>query len=222
MSKVIVIGGGRIGSHLVDVLLEGGHSVRVIDPDRGRLADLEHRHGPGLTVAGSGTDASVLEVAGIRQCDVIASVAGADETNLVACSLARFEFGVPRTIAQVIDPGNAWMFGTDMGVDVALNHADILAHLVAEEMSLGQMTILLKLRRGQYSLVEEKVAPGASVLGHRMADVPWPARSRVVGVIRDGELMAPDDDPTLAQGDEILAVVHIDSVDELATLLAGE
>ena len=45
-----------------------------------------------------------------------------------------------------------------MGVDVALNQADLLAHLVAEEMSLGDMMTLLKLRKGLYSLVEEKVA----------------------------------------------------------------
>ena len=56
-----------------------------------------------------------------------------------------------------------------MGVDVALNQAEILARLSAEEMSIGDMMTLLKLRRGKYSLVEEKIAPSA-----RAAEVAIP------------------------------------------------
>ena len=51
-----------------------------------------------------------------------------------------------------------------MGVDVALNQADLMAHLIAEEISLGDMITLLKLRRGQYSLVGYRVAPGQLLL----------------------------------------------------------
>ena len=64
-----------------------------------------------------------------------------------------------RTLARVHTPKHAWMFTPAMGVDVALNQADVLAHLIAEEMSLGDMMTLLKLRKGQYALVEEQVHP---------------------------------------------------------------
>jgi len=68
--------------------------------------------------------------------------------NSVITSLARFEFQVSRTIARINNPKNAWMFTPDMGVDVALNQADLMAHVIAEEMSLGDMMTLLKLRKG--------------------------------------------------------------------------
>ena len=73
---------------------------------------------------GSGTDPVVLETSGIHQMDVVAAVTGKDEVNLVAASLARFEFNVPRVIARVNNPKNAWMFTDDMGVDAALNQAE--------------------------------------------------------------------------------------------------
>ncbi len=91
--------------------------------------------------------------AGIRGADVVAAVTGDDEVNLAVTSLARFEFQVPRIIARVNNPRNAWMFTHEMGVDVALNQADLMARLIEEEMSLGDMMTLLKLRKGQYSLV---------------------------------------------------------------------
>jgi trk system potassium uptake protein TrkA len=86
-------------------------------------------------ILGDGTDPTVLAAAAIRQADVVAAVTGADETNLVVTNLARFEFGVPRTIARVNMPRQSWMFAPVMGVDVALNQADLMAHLIAEEMS---------------------------------------------------------------------------------------
>ncbi|MFZ0015247.1 MAG: NAD-binding protein [Acidimicrobiia bacterium] len=165
MSSVIVVGGGKVGSSVAALLLDAGHQVTVIElADRNAVA-LERRLETATIVRGSGTEAATLERAGVRNCDVVAAVAGADETNLVVCSLARFEFGVPRTIARIVEPANNWMFEEDMGVDVALNQADMLAHLVAEEMSLGEMTTLLKLRQGQYSLVEEKIDPEAAAVG---------------------------------------------------------
>ena len=59
-------------------------------------------------------------------------------------------------IGRVNNPRNAWLFTPELGVDVALNQADIMAKLIEEEMSLGDMMTIMKLRRGKYSLVEER------------------------------------------------------------------
>src|SRR4030042_1540882 len=146
--NVIIVGGGKVGTHLAAVLLAEGHRVQVIEVRREEIPELQAalQHPQGGVTLGSGTDPNVLEGAGIRQATVVAAVTGADETNLVVTSLARFEFNVPRTIARVNNPKNAWMYTPEMGVDVALNQADLIARLIAEEMSLGDMMTLLKLR----------------------------------------------------------------------------
>lgn len=149
--NVIIVGGGKVGAYLTGLLLSGGHRVKVIEARRKETSRLQHDLPRDVVVLGSGTDPDVLEAAGIHNADVVAAVTGEDENNLVATSLARYEFHVPRTIARVNNPKNAWMFTPDMGVDVALNQADLMGHLIAEEMSLGDMVTLLKLRKGQFS-----------------------------------------------------------------------
>jgi trk system potassium uptake protein TrkA len=221
VSSVIVVGGGKVGSHLTSLLIEGGHRVRIVELEEDRAAELGARFGTDLVGIGSGTEAVVLELSGIRSCDVLAAVTGADETNLAVAALARFEFEVPRVIARIVDPANAWMFGDEMGVDVALNQADLLAHLVAEEMSLGEMTTLLKLRKGQYALVEQKVAPGSPVVGMQVGDVDWPPLCQLVALIRKGELMPPDSEIVLQESDEVLAVAHSDAAFQLQGLLTS-
>jgi len=221
MAAVMVVGAGKVGAHLASVLVDGGHRVTVIEVDSGRTSELESQLAAVSIVVGSGAEATTLERAGIRGCDVLAAVTGADETNLVICGLARYEFDVPRTLARIVDPANAWMYAKDMGVDIALNQADLLAHLAAEEMSLGEMTILLKLRRGSHVLVEEVVDPGSPVVGRRYGDIEWPTDCRVVAVIRNGDLAVMNPDTVLNDRDEILAVAHNDAVGALAQLLGS-
>jgi len=217
--NVIIVGGGKIGAYLGALLLSGGHRVKVIEARREEAFRLQNDLPDHAVVLGSGTDPDVLEIAGIHKADVVAAVTGRDENNLVATSLARCEFHVPRTIARVNNPKNAWMFTPDMGVDVALNQADLMGHLIAEEMSLGDMVTLLKLRKGQFSLVEEKVDTLAIAAGKPVRELNLPVRCVLVTIIRKGELNMPRGDFVLQPDDEVLAVVHAENATELAGLL---
>jgi trk system potassium uptake protein TrkA len=217
--NVIVIGGGEVGTYLASLLMVGKHQVKVVEARQEEISRLQHALSADVVMLGSGTDPAILEAAGIRQANVVAAVTGTDETNLVVTSLARFEFNVPRTIARVHTPKNAWMFIPAMGVDVALNQADLLAHLIAEEMSLGDMMTLLKLRKGQYSLVEERVAPTAAAAGKAVRDLNLPAECTLAAVIREGQLLIPRADLMLQPADEVLALVHASQVEQLAALL---
>lgn len=220
--RVIIVGGGKVGTQLALLLLAGQHQVKVIEI---RVREVQHLHEDlpeGSVISGSGTDPATLEAAGIRDVDVVAAVTGSDEVNLVLTSLARFEFGVPRTIARVKDPKNAWMFTSVMGVDVALNQADLMAHLIAEEMSLGKMMTLFKLHKGQYSLVEERVHPAAIAAGEKVADLNLPTECILAALIRKGRLIIPHGDTVLQPYDEVLAVIHSSQTAQLAMIIGEE
>lgn len=217
--NVMIVGGEKVGTYLASLLLTGGHQVKLIEIRKEEIPHLQNELSRDVVILGNGTDPDVLESAGIYNAQVVAAATGADEVNLVVTSLARFEFQVPRTIARINNPKNAWMFTPDMGVDVALNQADLMAHLIAEEMSLGDMMILLKLRKGQYSLVEEKVAPESLAAGKAVRDLKLPETCVLAVVIRKGELMMPDSDTVLQVADEVLAVVSTKNVKDLADLL---
>ena len=216
---VLVIGGGKIGGYLGGLLLSEGHQVKIIEAREEHLAVLRRDLPEDVIVHGNGTEPALLERCGILQAQVVAAVTGNDETNLVVTNLARLEFGVPRTIARVNNPKNAWMFTPQMGVDVSLNQADLMARLIAEEMSLGDMMTLLKLQRGQYSLVEQKISPGSQVAGKRVDQLNLPAESLLTGVLRGGALIIPRGDLVVQSGDELIALVHTTKVRELRGLL---
>jgi trk system potassium uptake protein TrkA len=218
--KVIIVGGGNTGSYLAKILLEGKHNVRVVEARPGIVEKLQAELPAEVILQGDGSSPSTLDEAGITSAHVLAAVTGDDETNLVITSLARFEFNVPRTIGRVNNPKNAWLFTPEMGVDVALNQADILAHLVAEEMSLGDMMTLLKLRRGEYSLIEEKVHPDSIAVNKLLKELELPQECTITAIIRKSQLIVPHGDTRLEPADEVLALVRRSSLGQFAALLA--
>lgn len=217
---VIVVGGGNTGSHLASLLLGSGHQVKVIEARVTLLEKLRHELPPETIMEGDGSSPVVLEQAGVTRANVLASVTGSDDTNLVVTSLARFEFNVPRVIARINNPKNAWLFTPEMGVDVALNQADILARLVAEEMSLGDMMTLYKIRRGNYAIIEEKIPAGAKAVGMALKDLGLAEYCIIAAIIRDGKMTLPRGDSVFQEGDEILAVASTEGTQKLSELLA--
>jgi trk system potassium uptake protein TrkA len=216
---VLIAGGGRTGSHLAALLLSQGHEVRLLEARPDTLVNL-HRELPTEAIfEGDPTDPAALVAAGIERAHVVAAVTSSDPDNLIIASLARFQYNVRRIIGRVNNPRNAWLFTSDFGVDVCLNQADIMAHLIEEEMSLGDMMTLLKLRRGNYSLVEEKIHPEAPAVGVAIKDLPLPETCIISGILRHGEIVLPRGATVLEAGDEIIALVDDPARDRLAELL---
>ncbi len=216
---VIIVGGGKTGSHLAELLLAGGHRVVVIDRRPEVIEKLKTELPPEMAIRGDGADPKVLINVGIKSANVVAAVTGDDEDNLVVSTIARFEFRIRRVIARVNNPKNAWLFTPEMGVDVAIDQSDLMAKLIAEEMSLGDMMTLVKLRKGEVSIVEEKIEEGAPAAGQAVRDVPLPSGCTLAAVIRKGEVITPRGDTVLEPSDEVVAVVRTDQEAELNRLL---
>jgi trk system potassium uptake protein TrkA len=217
---VLIAGGGRTGARLANLLLNQNYKVRLIENRHELLGRLHQELPTEVIYEGNPIDPSALVEAGINDALAVAAVTADDSTNLALCFLAKSMFEVPRTIARVNNPNNAWLFNEKFHVDVALNAADVLAHLIEEEMSLGDMMTLFKIRRGRYSVVEEKVPSGAKAIGIQLKDLDLAEHCVIAAIIRDGMMTLPRGDSTLQEDDEIIAVASAEGAKKLAELLA--
>ena len=98
---------------------------------------------------------------------------------------------------------------------MALNQVDVLARLIEEEMSLGDMMPLIKLRKGKYSLVEEKMPPGAPGVGKMIKDLELPGHCVIAAIIREDQFIVPRGSTTFEVMDEVLAVVDQEAAGHL-------
>jgi len=217
---ILIAGGGRTGARLANLLINQNYKVRLVENRRNLLGLLHQELPTEVIYEGNPVDPSILEAAGIREVHAVAAVTSDDSSNLAICFLGKNMFDVPRTIARVNNPSNAWLFNETFQVDVALNSADVLAHLIEEEMSLGDMMTLFKIRRGRYAVVEEKVPAGAKAIGVPLKDMDLAEHCVIAAIIRKGKMTLPRGDSTLQQDDEIIAVASPEGAQKLAELLA--
>lgn len=218
---VLIIGGGRTGTELANLLIDQDHKVRVLENRPDILANLHRELPTEIIIQGNPVVPEVLEQAGIREAQVIAATLASDTDNLVVCYLARKLFNIPRTVARVNNPRNVWLFDEKFHVDVAINHCEIMARIIEEEVSLGDMITLLKLEGSEFSIVEETIGHQAGAVGIQLKDLGLPENCVIAAIIRDGKVVVPRGVSSFQEGDKVLAVADRAGEERLADLFAA-
>jgi trk system potassium uptake protein TrkA len=220
--KVMIAGGNPTGAELASLLLDQKHEVILIEHRNELLVQLHLELPTEVIYEGVAMDLKVLEDAGIRETNVLVACTTSDADNLALCYLAHTIYQVPRTIGRINNPRHAWLFNDKLHVDVALNESSILAHLIGEEMSIGDMMTLLKLRRGQFSLVEVIIPDGVKAAGEAIKDLLLPDQCVIVAIIRKGEMVVPRGTTTVEVGDEVLAITDNVGAEQLSELFTKQ
>ncbi len=101
--KVIIVGCGRVGARLATILDAEGHEVTIIDTNPESFRRLGHDF-KGTAMVGVGIDQDVLRQAGIEQVDAFVATTNGDNTNVMACQIAKHIFKVPKVLARIYDP----------------------------------------------------------------------------------------------------------------------
>jgi trk system potassium uptake protein TrkA len=218
--QIIIVGGGKTGSYLAPILKGDGSSVVVVD-NRRKVAEKFQASLPDQRViVGNGTSPEVLERAGVMSADVVIAATGSDEVNLVVSTLAKVEYQVPRVVARVNNPKNSWMFNESMGVDVGINQADLIARSVQEGLDMEDVFTIMRLGKDDHALVQVEVRPGSGAVGRRVSDLSLPDQTVIIAIDRAGDIIVPNGDTGLCEGDNVLAFTSEAARQELRRALA--
>ncbi len=127
MENVIIVGCGRVGSQLANMLSDNGNNVCCIDTNAETFSNLG-RNFNGVTVQGLGFDEEVLCRAGIEECDILVAATAQDNANLMCAEVANHLYGVPHVIARLYNPDHERAY-MQLGIDYVCGTS-----LVAEDM----------------------------------------------------------------------------------------
>lgn len=212
--RVCIVGGGNVGFYLAKTLLEHGHTPVLIDDDPASCRRVADRLDLAV-VCGDGTLAEVLEGADIAHCGAMAAVTGQDESNLIACQMAKQVFKVKRTVARVTNPKNTEVMKR-LGVDIAVSATDNLARLIEREVETSAIQQLLNLAGGTASLTEVQLPSGFVHTGKTLAQLTIPKDVVIVSIMRAGELLIPRGNTQIMEQDKIVVLAKNTAFHELA------
>jgi trk system potassium uptake protein TrkA len=215
--RVAIAGAGAVGRSIAAELVAGEHQVMLIERLEGQYEP--HTVEQAEWVLADACELSSLEDAGLQLCDVVIAATGDDKVNLVVSLLAKTVFAVRRVVARVNDPANEWLFTEAWGVDVAVSTPRMLAAMVEEAVSVGDLVQLLTLRQGQANLVELTLPEDTPLAGRPVRDVKLPKDAALVVILRGGRVIVPQPDDPLEPGDELLFVASANVEDEIRRAL---
>ena len=221
--KVVIVGGGNVGTFIAAELHKAGHDVVIVevDPDRVREAAQNGEPAGVPWLQADACEVSELAKAEVDKADVMAAVTGDDEDNLVISLLAKQEFAVPRVVARVNNPKNEWMFNEMWGVDISVSTPHLLTALVEEAVSVGSLVRLLSFEGGKARLSEATLTDQSPSAGQDIAELGLPRDSTVVAIVRNDRIVVPRGDTIIRIGDEVLVLVTTDSEEEVRQILTG-
>jgi len=203
--KILIIGGGRSGSFVASKLKKY-HKVTVIESDKERTESLSREVQDIEIIKGDGCEPHVLEKANIRQMDIVAALTGDDEDNLVIAFLSKFQNNVPLIFARINNPKNEWLFDKNWGVDIAVSSSIIIANLIQEEVSLGEIISILKLKKGKVSVDEINLPDDSSAAGKQISQLNFPNNIHIIAIVSSMEVVIPKGDTLLHSGDKLFII----------------
>jgi trk system potassium uptake protein len=217
--RVAIAGAGNVGRSIAAELVDYGHQVMLIE----RAPQMLRRDRvPGAEwVLADACELSSLQETQLQECDVVIAATGDDKVNLVVSLLAKTEFAVPRVVARVNRAENEWLFTEQWGVDVAVSTPRLLAALVEEAVTVGDLVRLMTFRQGEANLVEITLPAGAPHVGQPLREVPMPRDSALVAIVRGNRVLVPSPDDTLEEGDELVFVCTAEMEEKVRRVVLG-
>ena len=217
--RVAIAGAGNVGRSIASELIGNGHQVMLIE--RQPLQLRPERVPDAEWVLADACELSSLEEAELSACDVVVAATGDDKVNLVVSLLAKTEFAVPRVVARVNRAENEWLFTEQWGVDVSVSKPRLMAALVEEAVTVGDLVRLMTFRQGEANLVEITLPLDAPYVGEPVRSVPLPRDSALVTILRGKRVLVPTPDDPLEAGDELIFVCTAEVEDQVRAVILG-
>jgi trk system potassium uptake protein TrkA len=219
--KILILGAGQVGASVAEVLASEANDITIVDQNREFLAALADRLDV-RTVAGNAAYPSVLREAGIEDTDLLVAATQSDQTNLVACKIARCSFGVPTRIARLRSSDfldSDLLSPENFAVDFAISPEQDITDYIAKLIEFPEALQVLEFAEGKVTLIGVRAYPGGLLVGKPIRTMrehlPSGVDARIAAIFREHQPVDPEGHTVVEPGDEVFVLAasgHIRTV----------
>ncbi|MEW5921045.1 MAG: Trk system potassium transporter TrkA [Bacillota bacterium] len=204
--RIIIVGGGGVGSALARLLSGENQDVFVIEKNPELVRNINEEIDV-IVNYGNGASVIALEKAGIKNAEMLIAVTEVDEVNIVACMLAK-KFNVPITVARVRNPeyyeGSSILTNEQLGVDIFINPERVAAYEIAKIIRTPNVGEVEYFAKGQIKMVSFTVDENAKLVNQPLHKLPLPKECIVAAIERkNGEFIVPGGNDLILPEDNV-------------------
>ncbi len=214
--NIIVCGSGRVGLSLARKLVKDGHDVTVIENNLAKCKDVE-KEIDALIINGNCSEVSILEKANIKKAGVLAAVTGTEETNILACLLAKNINQKCKVYARIEHPEQASVF-LKLGINDVIYPEIAAAEHLEELIIRPEVADVAMAHKGGAEMLEIELKSDSSAVGKKIKDVQKPNGYLIAAIYEKDQLKIPSPDTELKRGDRILVLAKKEALQKVKKL----
>ncbi len=221
--RVIIVGAGEVGFQLAKFLSVEDIDVVVVDRDKEKLKRLSANLDVAL-VEGEGGSPSILKEAGADEADILLAVTNMDETNMIACLVAKVMFQIPRNVARI---RNMEYFSNDillqsLGIDPAISPEIEAAKAVIRLVEVPFAANVEDFEGGEVRIIGFRIPSDSKLIGKAFKNLNLPKPKVLIGAIQRGDkVIIPSGNDTIKKNDIIYMPVKKDNINHACTSVGG-
>jgi trk system potassium uptake protein TrkA len=214
--KIVISEGSSQADFLLKIFKNKKCRLIVINSNRNTCEYLKN-HTDIPIFFGDPTKKYVLEEADIQNADLFISLSEQDEINYVSCQLAKKLFNVKKTISSVSNPKDVDIF-EKLGVDSALSSTYLVAKVIEKESLSNDIYQLLNIDNDDVTLSKIKLNENSDYIDHQLREIKLPININISCLLREEEIIIPNGNTTLLNGDVLYIVSKSESLEQLNKL----
>ena len=212
MKKIIVFGGGQVGSSVAKILSDDGNDITLVDVDKSVLENLRDKMDI-KTVHGLASHPSVQKLADAENSDMVIAVTGSDEVNMAACHVAKNVYNVPKIIARL--RANEYLSDEDgfdkklFSIDEVISPNILITDNVKNIIDHPGAFQAFKFASGKVHVIAAKVLANGPLARKRLSEFKEHMPNvevKVVAIFRDKKYLIPDCETFVMPDDDVLFI----------------
>jgi trk system potassium uptake protein TrkA len=201
-NRVLLIGGGNLGLKLA-IALEGlSIHTKLIEKDPNRCRELAEHLDKVIVLQGDGSDQELLQEENIQDMDVVVTMTGDEETNILTSLLAK-QMGAHKTVTR-ISRFIYFPLVSAIGLEHVVSPRRAAINTMLQYLRRGQVLAAIALKGEEAEVLEAVALETSDVVGKPLGDVPFPKGALVVAIIRADEVIIPTGDSVILPHDRVI------------------
>jgi len=218
IKRVLIIGGGRIGYRLAELLEERSISIKVIDKNPDRCALLAEKLNQTVVLCGDGSDQTLLDEENIKDMDVVVTLTDDEETNILTALLAT-RMGARKSIAK-LDKFSYFPLMKAIGIEQVVSPRLSAINSILQHIRKGKVLSAMAIKGEQAEVMEAVAMETSDIVGRPLKDIDFPKGAMVIGVIRAGRIIIPSGESVILPEDRIIIFAQREAIPQIERILA--
>ncbi|MDH5680647.1 MAG: Trk system potassium transporter TrkA [Spirochaetota bacterium] len=226
--NVIIIGAGSVGYQIAERLANDKHDVVIIDQDSEKIMEI-NKHLDVLTIVGKGGNFEVLSKAGIKECDILIAATDVDETNMIACFIAK-KYNVPSKIARIREyhfdsyknnKHKEFFDKNELGIDVYINPEEVATEKIINLINSPVAFEIVDFPDENLLIKGFRITDGLKVENKTIIEINQYKelnKMLVLAIIRNDEMIVPKGENKLLKNDKVYVIAKKNDFSEIAPL----